>query len=757
MMGNRLNIMTQAPYPDDKADLPNGLYIMRTYTELKDGSRNVSLVLQNLTTRPIYLARGQLIGQVAAANAVPEAQCSPKLLKQLDDEGEDKPEPAKLSKQQRQELLLTTPKKDGRLDRLKEWLPELAKKAVALLLEFHHVFSLEPNEIGYTDATKHVIELMKDEPFKERFHRIAPPLVDEVCQHIQEMLDGSAIRPSQSPWCNAVVLVRKKDGSLRFCIDIRRLNARTKKDAYPLPHMQETMESKVGAWHFSCMDLKSGFWQVKMDEESRQYTAFTVGSMGVYEFLHMPYSLCNAPATFQCLMQNCLGELNLMYTLIYLDDMIIYSKTEDEYLVRLHAVLERFMENSLKLKPSKCNFFCTKINYLGHKVSTAGMEPGTEGLKGITEITPPATYTQGRKFLGAMGYFRHFIKGYAKIAKPLNNLLQGENSKLKSHPVGLQPDALVAFQELKMKCLTAPVLAFADFKKPFLLETDASIGGLGAVLSQEQDDGHYHLVAYASRGLKGGELKYHSSKLEFLALKWAMTEQFREYLQYQPFLIRTDNNPLTYVLMMPNLDAVRHRWVAAMAGYNFEIQYIRGSDNKVANALSCIGGHLDEDDIKELLDQSTIKELLSHTVHYVVPQAESDNPRVTQEHKKAEGEIIMQVRMLAETKKNYQNLADSQWVIAQRGDQAIQLVMDWLRRRKDDNRTLDQYLKHHVPDAEHCIYTAHQKDFVLRRNLLYLRVTPKRSNEDVLAFMVPGLKRQVGVTGTWDTRAGTTH
>ena len=152
------------------------------------------------------------------------------------------------------------------------------------------------------------------------------------------------------------------------------------------------------------------------------------------------------------------------------------------------------MENSLKLKPSKCNFFRTEIKYLGHKVSAAGIEPGTEGLKGIAEIAPPATYTQVCKFLGTMGYFCHFIKGYARIAKPLNDLLQGENSKLKSHPVGLPPDALVAFQELKMKCLTVPVLAFADFKTPFLLETNASIEDLGAVLSQEQEDGHYHLV-----------------------------------------------------------------------------------------------------------------------------------------------------------------------------------------------------------------------------------------------------------------------
>ena len=201
---------------------------------------------------------------------------------------------------------------------------------------------------------EHVIELMKDEPFKERFWRIAPPLVDEVCQHIQEMLDGATILPSQSPWYNAVVLVRKKDGSLRFCIDFRCLNAWTKKDAYPLLCMQQTMESMVGAQHFSCMDLKSGFWQVKMAEESRQYTAFTVGSMGMYEFLRMPYGLCNVPAMFQHLMQNCLGELNLTYALIYLDNVIVYSKTEEEHLVCLRAMLERFMEHSLKLKPSKC-------------------------------------------------------------------------------------------------------------------------------------------------------------------------------------------------------------------------------------------------------------------------------------------------------------------------------------------------------------------------------------------------------------------
>ena len=168
---------------------------------------------------------------------------------------------------------------------------------------------------------------MDDKPFKERFRRIAPPLLEEVRENLQDMLDGGAIRPLKSPWCNAIVLVRKKDGTLRFCIDFRKLNARTKKDSFPLPRMQETMESMVGARFFSSMDLKSGFWQVRMSEKSQQYTAFTVGSLDVYEFLRMPYGLYNAPATFQRLMQNCLGELNLTYALVYLDDVIVYSKT----------------------------------------------------------------------------------------------------------------------------------------------------------------------------------------------------------------------------------------------------------------------------------------------------------------------------------------------------------------------------------------------------------------------------------------------
>ena len=245
------------------------------------------------------------------------------------------------------------------------------------------------------------------------------------------------------------------------------------------------------------------------------------------------------------------------------------------------------------------------------------MKQGDDGLKGIAEMAPPANYTEIRRFLGATRFFRRFIKNYTRIAKPLNDLLEGEASKWKTQPVDLPPEAKEAFDILKMKCMMALVLAFADFEKPFLLETDASSLGLGAVLSQKQDDGKFYPVTYASWELKGGEGKYHSSKLEFLALKWAVTDQFKEYLQYKPFMVSTNNNPLTYVMTTPNLDAIGHWWVAALAGYNMTIEYLKGANNKVADILSRV---------LQRLDPEAVTVLLNHARTSDVPRAEADDP-----------------------------------------------------------------------------------------------------------------------------------
>ena len=406
----------------------------------------------------------------------------------------------------------------------------------------------------------------------------------------------------------------------------------------------------VGARFFSTMDLKLGFWQVKIAKDSQQYTAFTVGSMGVYEFLRMPYGLCNALATFQRLMQNCFGELNLTYALIYLDDVIVFSRTEEEHLHHLRVVFARFLEHGLKLKLSKCHFLQDEITFLGHEISADGMKPGTANLKAIAEMAPPKMYTEIWRFTGMTGFFRRFIKGYSRIAKPLNDLLEGEASKLKNEELELLPEALKAFEELKMRCMMVPVLVFADFKKPFRLETDALKEGLGAVLLQESDNGQYHPVAFASRELRGGKLKYHSSKLEFLALKWAVTKQFHEYLQYQPFTVRTDNNPLTYILTTPNLDALGHRWVAALAGYNMKLEYLKGSDNKVADALSWVS--------MQKLDEETVAKLLNCTRNGSIPRAETANIHVIEEGERVEQEVIVRYTQIVKQHKHFQNLAN---------------------------------------------------------------------------------------------------
>ena len=387
------------------------------------------------------------------------------------------------------------------LSGLESWDAKAAKQARSLLAEYHDLFSLEKNEIGCTKAAEHVIEL-KDPyatPFKERFRRIPPPQVDEVREHLKLMLDVGAIQPSNSPWCNAVVLVMKKDGSLRFCIDFRRLNSLTKKDSHPLLRICETLDSLVSAAYFSTFNLTSGLWQVPIAEESKQFTASTLGSMGLFECNRMPFGLCNAPATFQRLMQNCLGELNLTYCLIYLDDVIVYSKTLEEHLQRMHVIFDRLREHGLKLKPTKCDLFRTELIYLAHHASKDGFKPSKNNVTSIIACSPPKKYTDIQSFMGVVGHYRHFIKGFMHIADPLYDLISGVNKDKKSESMELSPEALEAFNTLKEKCVNAPVLAFPDFRKPFLLETDASGKGLGAVLSQKQDDGRYHPVAYASQ------------------------------------------------------------------------------------------------------------------------------------------------------------------------------------------------------------------------------------------------------------------
>ena len=526
--------------------LPLGLHVLYANTRLKNGSGKVSFVVRNMSDRHIFLKKGVLMVWVVSAMLVPPTKLSPEMEAALG--VETQPEP--LSVAARQEQLLAR----LNLDRLAHWSPENAVAVIELVLAYHDVFVLESNELGCTSAIEHEIRIENGEPFKEWFRHIPPPLLEEVCASLWDMLEVGAIRLSQSPWCNTVVLVRKKDGTLHFCVDFRHLNAHTK-DSYPLPWIQEALESMAGLAHFSSMGFKSGFWQIKMALELQQYTAFTVGNLGFYEFTRMLFGLCNAPVTFQHLMQNTLGELNLAYCVIYLDDVIVFGHMEEEHLERLHLVFERFREFNLKLKPSKWSFFQSEIMYLAHHISRRGILPSRENVRAMQEFPMPETYTQVCAFCGLVEHYRRFIKGFANIGCPLYDMLGKE---VKMGLVDLPPEAREAVTILKGKVQSAPVLVFPNFNKPFLLETDASKEGLGAVLSQNQSNGWYHPIAFGSHSLTPAEKNYHSSKLEFLVLKWSVTEHFKEYLMYAPFVVRTNNNPLTYVLTMPNLDTMRH-------------------------------------------------------------------------------------------------------------------------------------------------------------------------------------------------------
>ena len=339
--------------------------------------------------------------------------------------------------------------------------------------------------------------------------------------------------------------------------------------------------------NFYIPDLKSGYWQVELDDESIPLMPFTVGPLGFYECVRMPFGLTNAPATFQRLMESCLGEMHLNWCIIYLDDVIIFSSTPEEHITRLRAVLQKLRTAGLKLKPSKCNFFRDRISYLGHIVSKNGVDTDLKKIKVIQKWPIPENVYDVRSFLGFTNYYRKFLFRYSRIARPLNELILGENAKKKRAPIRWEQRHQEAFDTLKKLCTEAPILAYADYKKLFKVYTDASEIGLGAVISQVQGGTEY-VIAYASRSLNKAERRYDAHKLEFLGLKWSVTDRFHEYLYGGEFEVYTDNNPLTYIMTSAKLDATGQRWVVALGLYDFKIFYRSGKRNANADALSQI-------------------------------------------------------------------------------------------------------------------------------------------------------------------------
>ena len=408
----------------------------------------------------------------------------------------------------------------------------------------------------------------------------------------------------------------------------------------------------------------------------------------------------------------------------------------EEHLQRMRVVFDRLREHNLKLKPSKCEVFKSEINYLAHHVSQKGVLPLKKNLESITQCPPPDTYTKVKSFVGLVGHYRRFIKGFAKIAAPLYDLTSGNNKDKKSEHVDLSPEALKAFDHLKAACLQVPILAFPDFDKPFLLETDASGRGLGAVLSQKQADGWYHPIAYASRVMNETEQRYHSNKQEFLALKWAVTEQFHEYLSpygknRNEFVVHTDNNPLTYIFLSANLDATGQHWVAQLASYNFSLEYQKSKDNTVANFLSQMNEHLPEEEVQEYLNKIPypgVKAVLDNAFMPIEERAEqgvwpsSDCQEVCQEET-----VEARPTRLATT-----NVTD--WKLEQKEDPVLYQVVKHLRV---PHETFKAALHKVLDKNAAATYVKVKEQLLIKNGLLYRKTQQGQADKIVFQFIVP--------------------
>ena len=391
------------------------------------------------------------------------------------------------------------------------------------------------------------------------------------------MVEANVIEPGSSPWSSPVVLVRKKDGSIRFCVDYRKLNAITRFDAFPLPRIDETLESLGGARFFSTLDLLSGYWQVGLTEQARLKSAFTTRS-GLFLWNVMPFGLCNAPSTFERLMESVLQGLQWQTCLVYLDDVVVFARTEKEMLARLDEVFTRLVKAGLKLKPRKCRLFAKEADYLGHVVSEAGVTVSPEKVKAIVEWPTPETVTDVRSFLGTAGYYRRFVRDFGTVAAPLHRLTD-KNAKwiwTEEHQR--------AFETLKTALTTTPILRFPVPDAPYILNTDASLTGIGAVLSQ-LIDGQEKVLGYASCTLNKAEQNYCVTRRELLAVV-RFVKYFRPYLYGRRFTVRSDHSSLQWLLNFKEPEGQVARWLESLSEYDFKVEHRPGVRHGNADGLS---------------------------------------------------------------------------------------------------------------------------------------------------------------------------
>lgn len=485
-----------------------------------------------------------------------------------------------------------------------------------LLKDYSTVFSTGEHDVGRTHLVEHSIPLLENtRPIRQPPHRLGPEKEAEAERQIEDLLKRGFIEPAGGAWSSPVVLVRKKDGSWRFCIDYRRLNAVTRQDAYPLPRIDESLDALSGSKFFSTLDLVSGYWQVPLDADAQEKSAFSTRG-GLWKWKVLPFGLTSAPATFQRLMEKVLQGLHWKTVLLYLDDIIVISPDLDTHLQRLTEVFERLQSAGLKLKPSKCELFQTEVKYLGHIVSSKGVATDPQKVMAVKEWPTPTKVKDIKSFLGTVGYYHQYIPHFATIAKPLTQL----TSKNAVWSWGEQEQT--AFERLKQSLITAPILGYPHPKSTYILDTDASLDGVGAVLSQQQN-GTEKVIAYFSKTLGPAEKNYCVTRKELLAIVKAV-KHFRPYLYGRQFLLRTDHASLIWLCRRKEPTSQVARWIEILSEFSYTLEHRPGTKHGNADGLSrrpCIdckqcskieqrdGGPCKQEIIQELHGQTTSKTL----------------------------------------------------------------------------------------------------------------------------------------------------
>ena len=455
------------------------------------------------------------------------------------------------------------------------------EKLAAFLGENKDLFSPSLQNLGRTDLYHHVIETEPGKgPVRLPFYRQAPHIRNEIDRQVNEMLEQGIVEPSNSIWHSPVVLVKKKDGSYRFAVDYRQLNKITKPIAHPLPRLESVFDAigAVNAQYFTSIDLASSYWQIPMDPATKHKSAFITHD-GIYEFNRMAFGLKNAPMSFQFFISQQMHGLNWKHVLCYIDDILIFSKTFEDHLEHISQVFQRLKEAKLTLKPSKCHFAVPKVTYLGHNISKSGIELDPSNTNAVRTFPVPKNQRDVRSFLGLANFYRRFCKDFAKIATPLNKLLQ------KGITWKWTEEAQDAFEKLKECLITAPMLHYPDLNSSFCLTTDASDVSLGYILSQKDSNNKDRVVAYGGRSLRPDERKWTVTEKECLAVVEGI-KAYREYLSHRPFTVYTDHKALQWLNNMKDPSNRLGRWALKLQEYQYTVVHKEGRKNGNADALS---------------------------------------------------------------------------------------------------------------------------------------------------------------------------